>query len=87
MTDHETQSSEADTLRELTTQQYREKWGLLASYLMVPPNYAARRSILIQKIGLERIVKVTQESSDVSEAEVPIICLSEKKHGRMPKLV
>jgi predicted transcriptional regulator len=36
----------------LTPDQYREKWGLEASYPMVAPNYAERRSELAKQIGL-----------------------------------
>jgi predicted transcriptional regulator len=36
----------------LTPSQYREKWGLDASYPMVAPNYAERRSTLAKQIGL-----------------------------------
>jgi predicted transcriptional regulator len=36
----------------LTPDQYREKWGLDASYPMVAPNYAERRSELAKQIGL-----------------------------------
>lgn len=36
----------------LTPEQYREKWGLDASYPMVAPNYAERRSALAKEIGL-----------------------------------
>ena len=39
---------------ELTPDQYREKWGLDASYPMVAPNYAAARSQLAKKMGLGR---------------------------------
>jgi predicted transcriptional regulator len=38
----------------MTPQQYREKWGLPASYPMVAPNYAASRSELAKKLGLGR---------------------------------
>ena len=38
----------------LTPEQYREKWGLEASYPMVAPNYAAARSKLAKKMGLGR---------------------------------
>ena len=38
----------------LTPEQYREKWGLDASYPMVAPNYAAARSQLARKMGLGR---------------------------------
>jgi len=36
----------------LTPEQYRVKWGLEASYPMVAPNYAERRSELAKQIGL-----------------------------------
>jgi predicted transcriptional regulator len=36
----------------LTPDQYRQKWGLDASYPMVAPNYAERRSELAKQIGL-----------------------------------
>jgi len=36
----------------LTPDQYRQKWGLEASYPMVAPNYAERRSALAKQIGL-----------------------------------
>ena len=38
----------------LTPEQYREKWGLEASYPMVAPSYAAARSQLAKKMGLGR---------------------------------
>jgi predicted transcriptional regulator len=37
---------------DLTPEQYRRKWGLDASYPMVAPNYAERRSALAKQIGL-----------------------------------
>jgi len=43
----------------LTPDQYREKWGLDASYPMVAPNYAAARSQLAKKMGLGRKRKTT----------------------------
>jgi predicted transcriptional regulator len=36
----------------MTPEQYRQKWGLDASYPMVAPNYAERRSSLAKQIGL-----------------------------------
>lgn len=38
----------------LTPEQYRERWNLPATYPMVAPNYAKRRSNLAMKIGLGR---------------------------------
>jgi predicted transcriptional regulator len=42
------------TDHELTPDQYRQRWGLPASYLIVAPNYAKVRSTLAKKIGLGR---------------------------------
>lgn len=42
------------TGRGLTPDQYREKWRLPASYPMVAPDYAARRSELAKSRGLGR---------------------------------
>lgn len=36
----------------LSPEQYRERWGLDATYPMVAPNYAQRRSVLAKSIGL-----------------------------------
>jgi predicted transcriptional regulator len=38
----------------MTPEQYRERWGLPASYPMVAPAYAERRSALAKKLGLGR---------------------------------
>jgi predicted transcriptional regulator len=39
---------------QLTPAQYRQRWGLPASYPLVAPNYAKVRSALAKKIGLGR---------------------------------
>ena len=44
----------------LTPEQYREKWGLEASYPMVAPSYAAARSQLAKKMGLGRKKRKTR---------------------------
>ena len=36
----------------MTTEQYREKWGLAPDYPMVAPNYAKARSELAKEMGL-----------------------------------
>lgn len=41
----------------MTPDEYREKWGLDATYPMVAPNYAAARSSLAKKMGLGRKAK------------------------------
>ena len=38
----------------LTTEEYRQRWGLNHDYPMVAPNYAAKRAELAKKIGLGR---------------------------------
>ena len=40
------------TAYDLTPEAYRERWGLVADYPMVAPNYAKHRSSLAKKIGL-----------------------------------
>jgi predicted transcriptional regulator len=42
------------TYHDLTPAEYRQKWGLLADYPMVAPNYAKARSSLAKKMGLGR---------------------------------
>ena len=36
----------------MTPDEYRQKWGLAADYLMVAPNYAEQRRTLAKSIGL-----------------------------------
>jgi predicted transcriptional regulator len=38
----------------LSTDEYRQRWGLNADYPLVAPNYAAKRRELAKKIGLGR---------------------------------
>ena len=40
------------SVRGLTPEQYREKWGLPANYPMVSPNYSATRSQMAKQLGL-----------------------------------
>ncbi len=47
---------------QMTPSQYRERWGLPASYPMVAPEYAARRSVLAKQIGLGRISSTPAEA-------------------------
>ena len=42
------------TAYNMTPEEYRDRWGLPASYPMVAPNYAKQRSTLAKKIGLGR---------------------------------
>ena len=38
---------------DMTLEQYRARWGLPSDYPMVAPNYAAKRSELAKKMGLD----------------------------------
>jgi len=49
--------------RGLTPEQYREKWGLPASFPMVAPNYSAARSELAKKLGLGQARKGAKKSA------------------------
>jgi|SRR6185312_4587537 len=40
------------SVRGLTPEQYREKWGLPSDYPMVSPNYSATRSRMAKQLGL-----------------------------------
>lgn len=40
------------TAYNMTPEEYRERWGLAATYPMVAPNYAKQRSELAKQIGL-----------------------------------
>jgi predicted transcriptional regulator len=40
------------TMRGMSPEQYREKWGLPPDFPMVAPNYSAARSAMAKKIGL-----------------------------------
>ena len=37
---------------QLTPEQYRQRWALPISYLLVAPNYAKMRSAIAKKMGL-----------------------------------
>lgn len=41
----------------MSTEEYRKRWGLPPDYPMVAPNYAARRSEFAKKIGLGKGVR------------------------------
>jgi predicted transcriptional regulator len=57
------------TSYDLTPAQYRERWGLPASYPMVAPDYASRRSELAKIIGLGRKPKEAVEVEVVVPAK------------------
>jgi len=68
-----------------TPQQYREKWGLLASYPMVSPSYSTQRSALTQEIGLGRAVRTASDVAEPAEDQVPVMRIPEKKRVHRPK--
>jgi predicted transcriptional regulator len=53
----------------LTPEQYRTKWGLPASYPMVAPAYAAKRSELAKAIGLGQLRKNTRKRMSSRKAK------------------
>ena len=53
----------------MTPDQYRAKWGLMADYPMVSPNYAKHRSALAKQIGLGR--KVEEQDTPAPVKLVP----------------
>jgi predicted transcriptional regulator len=65
------------SIRGLTPEQYREKWGLPRDYPMVSPNYSAQRSALAKSYGLG---SVGRGRSAAAAAPAP-----GAKRGRKPK--
>lgn len=55
------------TLRGLTPEAYRTKWGLPADYPMTSANYSAQRSELARSLGLGQPRRKTVESSEAVE--------------------
>jgi predicted transcriptional regulator len=55
----------------MTPDEYRQKWGLSASYPMVAPDYAAHRSAMAKQIGLGRKAGPGEEPDPVSVTHVP----------------
>ncbi|HAU28898.1 MAG TPA: transcriptional regulator [Rhodospirillaceae bacterium] len=49
----------------MTPEEYRSKWGLPASYPMVAPNYAKRRSDFARKIGLGKARTKARKTASV----------------------
>jgi predicted transcriptional regulator len=72
------------TTYNLTPEQYRDKWGLPASYPMVAPDYAARRSTLAKKIGLGR-KPVAQPEPPPPPAPEPEPEAVRPRRGRPPR--
>lgn len=68
---------------DMTPEQYRAKWGLPASYPMVAPDYAEKRSKLAQEIGLGRRISANPEPETVEGVEVKKVPAS--RRGRKPK--
>jgi predicted transcriptional regulator len=60
------------TIRGMTPQQYREKWGLPATYPMVSPNYAAQRSDLAKNGTASSALGRCKRRSLVSDQPSPV---------------
>ena len=74
------------TLRGLSPEAYREKWGLPADYPMTAPSYSAQRSELARSLGLglqRRKVSSINASDEPTQDEGT----SAKRRGRPPKTV
>jgi predicted transcriptional regulator len=70
------------TIRGLTPEAYREKWGLPRDYPMVAASYSAQRSALAKSLGLgQKRRKATPKAGVVSE----IISEKPKRVGRPRK--
>lgn len=67
---------------QLTPEQYREKWGLPASYPMVAPNYAARRSALAKSNGLGRKPGSRVAGPEIGEKAAPKTAKPKRPVGR-----
>jgi predicted transcriptional regulator len=67
---------------QLTPEQYREKWGLPASYPMVAPNYAAHRSALAKSNGLGRKPGASVAGPDAGAKAAPKTAKPKRPVGR-----
>lgn len=74
------------TLRGLSPEAYREKWGLPADYPMTAPSYSAQRSELARSLGLgqqrRKSSSVTEGDETTQDDGAPA-----KRRGRPPKTV
>ncbi|NEU15181.1 MucR family transcriptional regulator [Methylobacterium sp. BTF04] len=71
------------TIRGLTPEAYREKWGLPVDYPMTSPAYSAQRSELARNLGLgkmgrQSLAKASQDGSTSDDATPA------KRRGRPP---
>ncbi len=53
----------------MTPDQYRQKWDLPASYPMVAPDYASRRSDCAKHIGLGRLPATAKPANSAEAGE------------------
>ncbi|KMO42556.1 MucR family transcriptional regulator [Methylobacterium tarhaniae] len=72
------------TIRGLTPDQYRQKWGLPHDYPMVAATYAAQRSELAKSLGLGQIRRDRAEARKV-EAETQAAEPAPARRGRPKK--
>lgn len=79
------------TLREITPNAYREKYGLPADYPMTAASYSAQRSALAKSLGLGQqskkaaVAKVTPSEPTVTAPAAEIASDKPKKAGRPRK--
>ncbi|MCJ2042688.1 MucR family transcriptional regulator [Methylobacterium sp. J-059] len=72
------------TIRGLTPESYRAKYGLAADYPMTTANYSAQRSALAHSLGLgQKRRKAAPKAADTGET----ISEEPKTRGRKPKVV
>jgi predicted transcriptional regulator len=58
--------------RDLTPDQYRQKWGLPRDYPMVAPNYAKQRSELAKSLGLGQIRRQRAQAEEAVVDSAPV---------------
>jgi predicted transcriptional regulator len=67
----------------MTPEEYRKRWNLPASYPMVAPNYAKKRSKLAKEIGLGKKGAAARSAAPAEKAERPRAIAKPK--GELPK--
>ncbi|KQO52339.1 MucR family transcriptional regulator [Methylobacterium sp. Leaf86] len=60
------------TLRGLSPQAYRAKYGLPADYPMTAPNYSAQRSALARSLGLGQVRQKTAQEAEAVPAKAAV---------------
>ncbi len=63
----------------MTTEEYRARWGLPADYPLVAPAYAEKRSALAREIGLGRKISAQADDSEPKGTKIPEVRRGRKK--------